>query len=478
MNDGNIATSFSKTSQRDGISKTNLLMGLLIATLMLDTLLSNISDITSEYLSSTWGILLFAMITAAAFGAGVFVLRRYIKQASSEVRARRRDLDSIYKVTEVTQYVLIAIIVVMIAQMLTSSKYFTILLIASTTIGYLLGAVVMGILSYRFFLWFKSNKRNILILLFGIASALTSSSLVSLIISQDGLLLESNQMEIGPQSRVTFPTINPESSMGSLLSFAYILTILAYLFAWGSSAFMLHHYSHKMGRIKYWTVISLPLALFLIGLAPILITLPTTNTYFDPGLLAFRVLAIASLIGNGVLFGIAFLTIARSIRNITHTAVIDYLNMSSLGVAALFVTLAANIAQGSYPPFGTISYSIIGLASYLFMSGIYSSAISVSEDVKLRQAIRKSAREESRLIDNISSANIEQDVQKKVMAMAKSQHKSMVEESGIHTSLNDNDIQGYIDLVLKEIKSTNPQENIGQGRNNSKDLSRDNSECS
>jgi hypothetical protein len=114
LNGRDIATSFSKTPPREGISKTNLLMGLFIAALMLDTLLSNISDITREYLSTIWGILLFATVTVTAFGSGLFVLRRYIKRASSELRARKRDLDSMYRVTEVTQYVLIGILVVIL----------------------------------------------------------------------------------------------------------------------------------------------------------------------------------------------------------------------------------------------------------------------------------------------------------------------------------------------------------------------------
>jgi hypothetical protein len=453
--DGDDTINRRKTSSTGSISKTNLLMApILIAVLMLDTLLSNISDITSEYLSSIWGVLLFAAITGTAFGSGQLILGRYIKRVSADLRARKRDLDYMYKATSITHYLLMGILVIMIGQMLISSEYYTILMMAATTIGYLLGALIMGILSYRFFLWFKFNKRSMLIPLFGIATALTSFSLIGLIISQDGLLLEANEMEIGPQSIVTFPTVNPESSMGSLLSFAYIITILAYLFAWGSIAFMLRHYSYRLGRIKYWVVISLPLALFLFGLTPILVTLPTTSTYFDPGLLAFRVLAIVALIGNGALFGIAFLTIARSIRNRIHTTIIDYLNMSSLGVAALFITLAANIAQGSFPPFGTVSYSLIGLASYLFTAGIYSSAISVSEDVKLRQTIRRSAMDESKLIDSITSANIEQEIQKKVMLMAKSQHSRMLQESGIRSSLEEDDIKRYIEQVLKEIKHT------------------------
>ena len=47
---------------------------------------------------------------------------------------------------------------------------------------------------------------------------------------------------------------------------------------------------------------------------------------------------------------------------------------------------------------------------YLVPIGIYSSAISVAEDSKLRQSIRSFAVRESRLLDSIGMAEIERQV--------------------------------------------------------------------
>jgi len=66
---------------------------------------------------------------------------------------------------------------------------------------------------------------------------------------------------------------------------------------------------------------------------------------------------------------------------------------------------------------------------YLVPLGIYSSAISVAEDSKLRQSIRSFAVRESRLLDSIGMAEIEQQVQRKVIAFTKIEWRKRLEFS-------------------------------------------------
>jgi hypothetical protein len=51
--------------------------------------------------------------------------------------------------------------------------------------------------------------------------------------------------------------------------------------------------------------------------------------------------------------------------------------------------------------------------------GIYSSSISVSEDVKVRQSIRKFAARESKLLDSIGSSHMERELERGVVKIAK-----------------------------------------------------------
>jgi hypothetical protein len=435
------------------IKHNSVIMLILIVALIIDTTLSNISDMVARQMASAWGIGLFVAIIAAVFGAGQYFLTGYVKRVSAELRRKKTDLNMMYWIVMVIQFVLMAILFAIIVQLIFASQYYTVLLVTPTMIGYILGGVIMGLLCYRFFSWYKGNKRAIQILLFALGSAMTCGSLIGGIISQNVMLLETQVQVIGPQSKVAFPTIDPEvaGTMGNVLSISYLFAIMAYLLIWSASAIMLSHYSHRMGKLRYWIIVSLPLGSFILGLAPIMLSLPVTSTYFDPNLLAFRVLSTSALAANGVLFGVAFLTIMRNIRSHVSNTVVDYLTISMYGIALLYISLAANIAQGSYPPFGIASYSFIGATAYFFTSGIYSSALSVSSDVKLRQLIKRAAIDQTRLIDDISTASLKQDLEKMVLHLAKTHSSNLVKETGIEPSLDEDDIEKYVDQVLKEI---------------------------
>ncbi|MGA7899825.1 MAG: hypothetical protein WCA39_13295, partial [Nitrososphaeraceae archaeon] len=120
----------------------------------------------------------------------------------------------------------------------------------------------------------------------------------------------------------------------------------------------------------------------------------------------------------------------------------------------LFISYQVNgIVVTSYPPFGLVTISFMGLASYLILVGIYAAAISVSEDTKLRQSIRKIAVKESSLLDSIGSAEMEQQIEKRVLASTRAAKYSMLEQSGIESSLTEEDMKQYVEIVLSEIKN-------------------------
>ncbi|MGB7956000.1 MAG: hypothetical protein WCF23_18660 [Candidatus Nitrosopolaris sp.] len=59
-----------------------------------------------------------------------------------------------------------------------------------------------------------------------------------------------------------------------------------------------------------------------------------------------------------------------------------------------------------YPPFGLTTISFFGLASYILLIGISSSAIYVAEDSNLRRSIRSFAVKKPRLLDSIGMAQM------------------------------------------------------------------------
>ncbi len=84
----------------------------------------------------------------------------------------------------------------------------------------------------------------------------------------------------------------------------------------------------------------------------------------------------------------------------------------------------------------------------MLLIGIYSSAMSISQDSELRKFIGKMAVKEFKLLDSIGFAQVEQELIMKIIPLVRRQAQNIEEETGIMSSLTDKDIKQYLDDVL------------------------------
>jgi len=108
-----------------------------------------------------------------------------------------------------------------------------------------------------------------------------------------------------------------------------------------------------------------------------------------------------------------------------------------------------------YPPSGLSTICYVGLASYLILIGVYSSALPVANDVELRSSIRKSVQEDSELLGNICEAQFEDLLQKKIIKRTKSLSNQILNQTGIESSLQEHEIHDYVIKVMRELKQRN-----------------------
>jgi hypothetical protein len=170
------------------------------------------------------------------------------------------------------------------------------------------------------------------------------------------------------------------------------------------------------------------------------------------------ILSWSKLIG-GVLFGVAFFVIARKVRH--KNTLRKYAIISAYGYMLLFASNQAIVLLSApYPPFGLATISFVGLSSYLALVGIYSSAISVSQEINLRKTIRKTVLKDSNLLNSIGFAEGEKAFLRKVVGIAKEQIDKMSNETGVRF-LEEEDTKQYLDEVLKEIKDKKSRDMSG-----------------
>jgi hypothetical protein len=121
------------------------------------------------------------------------------------------------------------------------------------------------------------------------------------------------------------------------------------------------------------------------------------------------------------------------------------------GLLLFYISGSAMVAQAAYPPYGLVSMSFTGLACYFIYSGLYSSAVIVSQDSNLRQSIKKTVTEQSKLLESIGTAYMQQELESKVLTIAKKKSDLMEEKTGIESSMTENEIKEYIEMVTNEI---------------------------
>jgi hypothetical protein len=425
----------------------------MIAALFVDSSLIRISELIRSPSTSVWKILVFIII-GVTYAIGQFLILGFVKPKSEEIkRTGTLYLKYIDKIVTIVQYILTSFFVIVLSQILTTSYYDTLILTLAIATSYTLSISLMGLLAQHFFSWFRSN-RHLVVLLYGLSSAMIACNAIFTLLLL-GFMAPSMPTQVGEQ----IAGITRFIVTGSITNFfnsAYVVSsIISFVLLWTATAFLLRHYSQRFGRVKYWIILSVPLIYFLTQFPALFLNLFAAMLISNPtffGIFFTLIFALSNLSG-GVLFALAFLTIAR---NLTHTSVVrNYMIISAYGLILLFLSNQGIIlisAGGPYPPFGLVTISFMGLSSYLIMIGIYSSAISVAQDVRLRKSIRSSVREQSKILDSIGTAQMEREVERKVIRITKELQENMKEETGVQSSLNEEDVRGYLDQVLREVK--------------------------
>ena len=437
-----------------------IVVSIVIVALLLDTTIIRVSDLTLKS-TSGWPLGLFTVIAGISLAAQNLILR-FIKQKVEESLAAQKSLhlNSLYKVAVTVHYVVVAILVFVTLQMLITSRYNVVFLITAVTISYVSAIMMMVILFHRFFSWFRLNKSYV-ILLYGLSSIMLVANACVTLGLVDSLLVDKPREVIPGGISLNAPFVNA-NPVNTTLNYAYIITtITSFIITWCATVGLLKNYIHKMGKFRFSLFLILPLAYFVsqflvfsLGLiAPILISNPIFY-----GIL-FTILFTLSKPVGGIIFAIGFWMIARNIHK--DNVVRSYLIISAYGFLLLFTSNQAMVLTFTqYPPFGLATISFVGLASYLLLLGIYSSAISISQDAKLRREIRHLAIRESKLLDSIGTAQMEQEIVKRVVTVAKKQSDNMTEETGVQPSLSEHDINEYMKEVLREIKTSKKQESF------------------
>jgi hypothetical protein len=237
-----------------------------------------------------------------------------------------------------------------------------------------------------------------------------------------------------------------------------ISSFMSFFSIWITTALLMNYYREKLiNAIVYWIILSIPLVYFVITyfyqftIAKLLISYLAVDP-ITVSIVLGAFLSLSKPIG-GLVFAVAFWKISRIIsyeKNIR-----TYMIISGWGILLIFgANQAAAQIVGPYPPFGLATITVLIMASFLMLLGIYNSATLVSANNQLRKSIHKHALE-SRLLRLIGHAEMEKEIEKTVTKIVQDKDSLEIEteqQQQQSVELDEKELKKYVDFVIREVK--------------------------
>src|SRR5215213_7542033 len=363
------------------------------------------------------GAIMFGL-TIVVGAIGSFIILKYVGQVSADVRARSLLFDRMFKVVTATMLVLFATFVAMFLGFYyynVSVRYLAYFVFSLSTI---VSAGIMIIIGFKFFSWYKVSRgrdRNAhrLLLVCGLAAASLAAAMafdagtkmliVRVVeeesppgsIPQDIFILKYDEKY---QGDVQYKVVKPDtttlyivpSSIKLIFTYlnGWIPITVSFVFTWAITTMLLRqYYNQRVGKMPATLLIllTIPLVLYMIGRYTELYTLFSgivwrwddfANAYL------FKSIFRAGLIAGSVMFGVAFLVVARRIE---AGKIRDYFTIAAIGAMMMSITLAPS---GLQETFGVAGRALMLLASFMLCAGFYLSAVHMAQDSRVRRLIK------------------------------------------------------------------------------------------
>ncbi len=380
-----------------------------------------------------------------------FIFLRSIGRINKIIKVtalRKFHITEIHKAVSICQVIVGGLLIWIFLQILFTDSYDSLLFGAIVWITQLSTVGLLLILLKHFFSWSTSNK-EIGVLSFMIAIALISVNLTFMLNYYINQSLDDPRYFTAYRGQTT-----QFSGPNSIYQQGYVTTyILSFIAIWIATIFLLRQYSIRIGKINFCVILSIPIIYFSLqyqtNLLEFLLPFRMSNPILF-GIIFTLIYSAAKPIG-GILAGIAFWTISKKVNqpNVKY-----YMMLSACGIMLLFSSnLGGRLVAPSFPPTELVVISFMALAAYYLVIGIYSSAISVAQDTKLRRYIvqsKKSVEKQLGFLGSIGSSEMEQEVQKRVETVSRNFVDDMEKDTGVRTSLNEDEIKEYIQMIVRE----------------------------
>jgi hypothetical protein len=433
------------------LNRKNSLVLILVFTIIiiLDLTIVKFIAYSGVEVDSNLNIMIFFVFSAAFTVTNVMLVSTVIKMTSRNLqKITSLRLNYFHALIIGTLASSIIIIFLIFFQIILTNEYSIDLLRAETILSHVSSIVFLYILVFFFAQWLVV-RRSILMILFIVAFSLVGINLMISLVYLEFTFSSSFATEIEPSSISSFVVNLPVSYYTESLTFVFdALSLSSFLVMWIATAVLLGQYRHKLGMVRYFGLMSIPLVYYIYPmqgyfgdiLLPILITVPIASS------IIYVLLFSATKQVGAFLFSLAFWTTSKIVLD---NQLKGYIFLSAIGTALVFGSVEITPLQYHvYPPFGLITEALTPMGTYLLLVGIFISARRISQSAEVRRQFHQSASSQLDLLNNIGVTQMEKEYEEKVKYIHKRYQSQEIEKS---PQLREDEIKQILHEVLEEL---------------------------
>jgi hypothetical protein len=438
-----------------GTKFTLLLISLIVVFTIIDSQFIRVFYGTQLGIPGNFHSLLFVSLVIFASIINIIFIT-LAKRNDAQARSSRPLLfRTAYLSTFGAQIAVLLIMYFVISEMLIFHAYDRIFLLLVIVLSHFLSVFILGMLSVIFLQWFRFG-RSLSILIYALVFIVILFVILTtlpLLVVTHSMQSQSEAESVSPKPYTTLvlEDLVPSTNIAFVFGLGtYALPIMA-IASWMLTVSLLKGYTNRIGKKKFWLVVSIPLAYQIF-----VIIVSNPNLISDPNLIEILYSPQIQflVVINGQISGLFFaLTLWTFARKTGQKSMKNFLIITSLGIISLF----SSIQPGSpfyeaYPPFGLVTLSFLGLSSYMLLVGMVGSAAYVARDSLVRREVYNSLQDSH--VMKMGAAEMQRELEHKVLSVTnKFKSSKFAGDMKFTTDPDEKDVRLMIEEVLKEVHS-------------------------
>jgi hypothetical protein len=341
----------------------------------------------------------------------------YLKEI--EIKYKKYYFISIFIVYSILSLTLITTTI----QISLFKSYSNIIFYLTSYISFISTLGFLSILSFNFYRWYLKGKNNFT-LIYGILFSLYCITLLlALIYLISGLATHPSTINYTSPRELRGGTFSINIIFQNHVALVYdIFFIMSFLLGWLLTVYMLKQYSRRIGKYKFWILVSIPLFFYLIRYEGIIlnyfnldsiISLPVLGIIY-PSIkdAIYTAFTNSNIQTTGIFFGFSFVPILLKLKN---SLLQNYMIITIIGMMILFASRDFySIFLNSIPPNGTITISFMPIGAFMLFTGIISFLKLAARDKEFYRDLIIRIERDISLVKNIILTEKEREISNKI----------------------------------------------------------------